>query len=101
MSGLYCVNEAGDYEPALLGHLAGHRQCRRCGCTDNDACVLPGIAVPLGGTATDRDQLTCSWALPDLCSRCAVGFVIVQPWAGWTDVGTFVEGFRQWAAGRA
>jgi hypothetical protein len=33
---------------------AGLPACRECGCTENAACV--------GG---------CSWAAPDLCSRCA------------------------------
>jgi ParB/RepB/Spo0J family partition protein len=34
-------------------------KCRKCGCTDSNACEDPG------------DGLPCSWVEPDLCSACA------------------------------
>ena len=37
--------------------IAGKRRCRKCGCTDERACVTP--AGP------------CHWVEPDLCSACA------------------------------
>lgn len=36
------------------------RECRVCGCTDNDACA------PVGG----RNGLACSWVADDICSAC-------------------------------
>lgn len=36
--------------------------CRVCGCSDFDACV----------TMVDGFLDTCFWAVPDLCSFCAI-----------------------------
>lgn len=38
------------------------RECRRCGCTDDDACI-----VEISNGVVMR---TCSWVDEDLCSRC-------------------------------
>lgn len=50
----------------MTGHAYGHtgsarplldRACRSCGCTEENACVVP-------------EHGPCSWADWDLCSRC-------------------------------
>jgi hypothetical protein len=38
--------------------MSEQRTCRKCGCTDANACIL-------------QDGGTCHWVAPDLCSACA------------------------------
>ena len=42
---------------------ARERSCRRCGCTDENACIERDPLFILRG---------CYWVEPDLCSRCEV-----------------------------
>ena len=44
----------------------GSPACRKCGCTNNYACV-------------DENGDTCHWAEPDLCSACADPSLIILP----------------------
>lgn len=39
--------------------------CRISGCTQNDACALPGFG-------------TCWWVTPDLCSFCAEPAIVLE-----------------------
>jgi hypothetical protein len=53
--------------------------CRKCGCTENDPCVLDGQGVPF--TKAELEEMsdedleeqtgdTCYWVESDLCSAC-------------------------------
>lgn len=42
---------------AMLIQQVPKRRCKRCGCTDDHACVVAGVP--------------CCWIGPDLCSACA------------------------------
>jgi hypothetical protein len=57
---------------------SGFRYCRRCGCSDLDAC-----------------EGSCAWAGPDLCSACermeAMATAVDQAVAGWTGEATSLE----------
>lgn len=44
--------------PEFLATRRHLRRCRRCGCTEDNACVDPGM------------DFACSWVGPDLCSGC-------------------------------
>ena len=39
------------------------RRCRKCGCTNHQACIHPGL------------DITCSWAEKDLCTGCSADAV--------------------------
>lgn len=68
-----------------MSFLLNGRMCRACGCTDDEACILevrrpPGklpqndMALRLRARAERAiPTVTCSWAEPDLCTRCALG----------------------------
>ncbi len=48
--------------------------CRRCGCTEDDPCLLDveGTVVDPERHLVDPDVVAgcCSWIEPDLCSAC-------------------------------
>lgn len=54
------------------------RRCRRCGCTDREACVVEWGQRSRGRPPVDLVERTlrsvprrrCTWVGPDLCSRC-------------------------------
>jgi len=97
-------NEAGPFPAHVLELLDVDREeavrvgllpevCRGCGCTEQDACVTATGRL-LGGLVEPGDRPVCGWAAPGLCTSCAVGWVIAQPGACWTDLGAFLEGLQ-------
>lgn len=64
------------------------RQCRKCGCTDNNACI-------------DAYGNPCFWVEQDLCSECAGDDYELLVECGWprkTTVGEFKSLYRALSA---
>lgn len=68
-----------DYPVPAKGQLSvwNFRQCDKCGCSDQDACIKNGQ--------------TCSWATPDLCNFCANNEIDVT-----RNYPTFKKGGEKW-----
>ena len=49
-----------------VAELNGVRHCRKCGCTEDDACTNVPLRLDDGSTITR----SCAWAGPDLCDGC-------------------------------
>lgn len=65
----------------MCEQLTSQRQCRCCGCTDNDACQVNGVA--------------CCWIDEELCSACAGIEDIVNTLAGQAWLVKLLEATKQ------
>lgn len=52
------------------------RQCRVCGCSEQDPCILP-------------NHDTCHWVAPDVCSNCFPGLGLSHPYT--RQFSTFIK----------